>query len=67
MSDAIANALPTCNSRTPSRVGFARGRKLLRLFTNPAFQQQPIFHSQRGIWRDWEAQIEPDMELRATA
>jgi hypothetical protein len=25
------------------------------------------FHSPRGIWRDWEAQIEPDLELFASA
>ena len=34
MSDAIAKALPTCIYRTPGRVGFARGGKLLLKITN---------------------------------
>ncbi len=34
MSDAISNILSTCIYRTPGRVGFARGRKLLLKITN---------------------------------
>jgi len=34
MSDAISNILSTCIYRTPGRVGFARGGKLLLKITN---------------------------------
>jgi hypothetical protein len=34
MSDAISNILSTCIYRTPGRVGFARGGKLLLNITN---------------------------------
>jgi hypothetical protein len=55
MSDAIANALPTCICRTLGRVGFARGRKLLRKITNlphgDDFGNTVDLDSQRGIWR----------------
>jgi hypothetical protein len=34
MSDAISNILSTCIYRTPGRVGFARGEKLLLNITN---------------------------------
>ena len=65
MSGAIAKALPTCIGRTLGQVGFAQGRKLLLSFTNLHWFKAADFHSQRGIWRESEAQIKPGPEFLA--
>jgi len=52
MSLANRNTLSTCIYRTRKRVAFALGRKLLREFTNPSFQNWNngiVFSYQRGI------------------
>lgn len=54
----IANALPTCISRTLGQVGFALGRKLLRKFTNLLLRLGPRFLQPARIWRESEGQIE---------
>jgi hypothetical protein len=59
MLGTIANALAARVGRTPGRVGFALGWKLLLWYPIFYFGKVADFHSQRGIWREMMGRPNP--------